>query len=174
MGNTPDEGKPAKKPFWDVGKDSKVYETTMKILAMRVAGIDDKTIADTLGLTTRTVWNYCFIAGKNKWADSFANAKDQIEFAIMPKVLREIEAGLEDRNRNEKTGLQVATFVALKMAEMTVAKQFEPASTAPVTNNVIAIRIEHATGAAVDVKEGNIGGVPAYSEGEVSNEPVAE
>lgn len=160
-----------KKPFWDVGKDSVVYEKAMRILALRATGIDDKSIADTMGCSMQTVWNYCYIAGKNGWADTFANAKDQIEFGIMPKVVREIEAGLEDRHRNEKTGLQVATAVALKVAEMTVAKRFEQTTSAQPISNVIAIRIEQAPGTEVSVRAGNIGGVPAYQEGEVTNEP---
>lgn len=141
----------------------------MKILALRATGMDDKAIADTMGLSAQTIWNYCYIAGKNGWTETFANAKDQIEFAIMPKVVREIEAGLDDRHRNEKTGLQVATAVALKVAEMTIAKRFEQTSSAQPISNVIAIRIEQAPGMTVDVREGNIGGVPAYVEGEVAN-----
>jgi len=155
----------AKKPFWDVGKQSKQYEQAMKILALRATGLDDKAIADAMGLSMQTIWNYCYVAGKNGWAEDFQNAKDQIEFRIMPKVVREIEAGLEDRHRNEKTGLQVATAVALKVAEMTVAKRFEQTSSAPPISNVIAIRIEQAPGTHVSVREGNIGGVPAYVEG---------
>lgn len=157
-----------KKPFWDVGKDSVVYERAMKILALRAAGVDDKSIADTLKLSMQTVWNYCYLAGKNGWADTFANAKDQIEFAIMPKVVREIEAGLDDRHRNEKTGLQVATTVALKVAEMTIAKKFEQATNDRPISNVIAIRIEHVGNAtAIEVLDANACGRPAYAEGEV-------
>jgi hypothetical protein len=155
-----------KKPFWDVGKDSKTYETCMKILSMRVAGIDDKTIADTLKLSMQTVWNYCYIAGKNKWADTFANAKDQIEFSIMPKVVRELEAGLDDRVRHVTSGMTVGQQMALQIAAGTVFKKFQEAGPERTTNNILAIRIETVAGAIVDIKEENIGGVPAYVEGE--------
>lgn len=159
-----------KKPFWDVSKDSKCYGTTMKILAMRVAGIDDKTIAETLKLSMQTIWNYCYIAGKNNWADTFANAKDQIEFAIMPKVVRELEAGLDDQTRHVTSGMPVAKQMALAIAAGTVFKKFDQAvgSDRPISN-VIAIRIEHAPGAAVEVREENIGGIPAYQDGEVTD-----
>jgi hypothetical protein len=163
-----------KKPFWDVGKDSVVYEKAMKMLALRTTGVDDKSIADTMGCSMQTVWNYCYMAGKNGWADTFANAKDQIEFSIMPKVVREIEAGLDDRHRNEKTGLQVATAVALKVAEMTVAKRFEQTTNVQPMSNIIAIRIEQAPGTEISVRAGNIGGVPAYAEGEVEDVGDAE
>lgn len=164
----------AKKAFWDIGKESKGYERCMQILAMRAAGIDDKEIAANLGLSMQTVWNYCYIAGKNEWGAEFANAKDNIEFRIMPKVMRELEAGLDDRHRNEKTGVQVATAVALKIAEGTVFKKFGDVGTQQQPNNIIAIRIENAGGTPMTIREENIQGTPAYVEGEVADEPVAE
>jgi hypothetical protein len=163
-----------KKPFWDVGKQSKQYEQAMKILALRATGLDDKAIADAMGLSMQTVWNYCYVAGKNGWGEDFQNAKDQIEFRIMPKVVRELEAGLDDRHRNEKTGLQVATAVALKVAEMTIAKRFEQTSSAQPISNVIAIRIENVGGGNVEVREGNIGGTPAYADGDTVDGTLAE
>lgn len=157
---------PAKKAFWDVGKESVVYEKCMQVLALKATGLDHQTIADTLKIARQTVHNYCYIAGKNGWADTFASAKDQIEFAIMPKVVREIEAGLQDNAVHSTSGMKVRTQVALKVAEMTIAKTFEQASSAPQVNNVIAIRIEQVAGAGLEVREGNIGGVPAYIDGE--------
>lgn len=163
-----------KKAFWDVGKDSVTYERCMQILAMRAAGIEDKDIAANLKLSMQTVWNYCYIAGKNNWTDEFANAKDNIKFRIMPKVMREIEAGLSDRHRNEKTGVQVATAVALKIAEGTVFKEFGDVGTQQVNNNIIAIRIETVPGQQMEIRAGAIAGTPAYAEGEVVDGPVAE
>lgn len=160
---------PPKKAFWDVGKDSKQYQRCMQILAMRTAGIEDKDIAETLKLSMQTVWNYSYIAGRNGWEQQFANAKDQIEFAIMPKVVRELEAGLDDRHRNEKTGVQVATAVALKIAEGTVFKKFGDVGSQQTNQNIIAIRIEQVGGAPMTIKEENIAGTPAYVEGEVSD-----
>lgn len=162
--------KVAKKPFWDVGKDSKAYERCMQILAMRTAGIEDKDIASNLGLSMQTVWNYCYIAGKNGWAETFANAKDQIEFAIMPKVVRELEAGLDDTARHQTSGMQVKTAVALKIAEMTIAKKFGDVGSQQAPNNVIAIRIEMAPGQQAEIRAGSISGTPAYSDGEVEDD----
>lgn len=170
----PTEPKPPKKPFWDVGKDTKQYETTMKILAMRTAGIEDKTIADTLGISPQTVWNYCYIAGKQGWADDFANAKDQIEFRIMPKVVRELERGLDDTQRHVTSGMTVGQQMALQIAAGTVFKRFEQAATEHQISNIVAIRIEHVGGGIVDVREGNTGGVPAYQDGETVDGILAE
>ena len=159
-----------KKPFWDVGKDSVIYERAMKVLAMRMAGIGDKDIADTMGLSMQTIWNYCYIAGKNEWVPEFGNAKDQIEFRILPKVVRNLEAALDDNTRHVTSGLKVKDQVALQIAEGTVFKKFEQAdaSQAPISN-IIAIRIEQVGGGTTEVREGNIGGVPAYVEGEVDD-----
>jgi hypothetical protein len=163
---------PIKKAFWDVGKDSKVYETAMRILALRTTGIDDRRIADTLNLSMQTIWNYCYIAGKNGWADDFANAKDQIEFRIMPKVIRNLEEGLDDNIRHETSGMQVKTQVALRIAEGTLFKKFEEAAVTTETNLTIGIRVEHVGGDSVDiaVRPGTITGVPAYLDAEVIKE----
>lgn len=160
--------KPAKKAFWDVGKDSVVYERAMQILALRATGIDDKEIADTLKLSMQTVWNYCYIAGKNGWAETFGNAKDQIEFGIMPKVVREIEAGLDDNTRHVTSGMKVRTAVALKVAEGTIFKRFEQTTGAAPISNVIAIRIENV-GAPIVETVRTYSGTPAYQEGEVTD-----
>ena len=166
--------KPVKKAFWDVGKESKVYEQAMKILALRATGLDDKAIADAMGLSMQTVWNYCYTAGKNGWATDFQNAKDQIEFGIMPKVVRELEAGLGDNARHQTSGMAVRTAVALKIAEGTIFKKFEQVADHQQISNVIAIRIEHAPGALLEMRAGSGGGTPAYSEGEVVNEDTAK
>ncbi len=159
-----------KKPYWDVGKDSKAYEQAMRILAMRTAGIDDKEIAANLGLTTRTVWNYCYIAGKNGWADSFTNAKDQIEFGIMPKVVRELEAGLDDQTRHVTSGMKVSQQMALKIAEGTVFRSFEAAAgDGTVVNNIIGIRIQTVPGAVTEMRVESGGDTPAYSDAEVDD-----
>jgi hypothetical protein len=159
-----------KKPWWDVGKDSKQYEQAMKILAMRTAGFDDKAIADALRLSMQTVWNYSYLAGKNGWAtEGFATAKDQIEFGIMPKVVRELEAGLDDRTRHSTSGMTVAQQMALEIAGGTVFKKFEQTAGAAQINNVIAIRIEHAPGANIEMRTDSGGGTPAYVEAEVQD-----
>jgi hypothetical protein len=158
---------PAKKPFWDVGKDSKTYDRAMKILALRATGLDDKSIADTMGLAMQTIWNYCYIAGRNGWADTFSNAQEQIEFGIMPKVVRELEAGLEDNARHQTSGMKVKTMVALKIAEGTVFKRFEQSSNDRPVSNIIAIRIENI-GAPIQPTH-TYSGTPAYMEGEVDD-----
>ncbi len=83
----------------------------------------------------------------------------------MPKVVREIEAGLDDNNRHVTSGMKVATQVALKVAEMTIAKRFEQVSNDRPISNVIAIRIENV-GAPVVETARTYSGTPAYSEGE--------
>ena len=159
-----------KKPFWQVGKDSKQYEQAMKILAMRTAGLDDKAIADAMGLSMQTVWNYSYIAGKNGWSTDFANAKDQIEFGIMPKVVRELEAGLDDRTRHVTSGMTVSQQMALKIAEGTVFKKFEQVGgDGTVVNNIIGIKIQTVPGAVTEMRVESGGDTPAYCDGEVDD-----
>ena len=165
IASDPSADTPAKKPFWDVGKESIQYEKAMKCLAMRLAGIDTKEIAVALGCTQQTVWNLCYMAGKNGWADTFATAKDQIEFAIMPKVVRNLEASLDDHVRHMTSGMPVSTQVALAIAQGMVFERGGDTSGVQGTSTAIAIRIEMPAGLALPVREGTISGVPAYGPG---------
>lgn len=152
-----------KKPYWYRERTSKAYEQSMRIFAMRAAGIDDKQIAEALRMNVQSVHNLVQIAGKNGWvSDQLAKAKDVVEFQILPKVLRELEAGLDDAHRNEKTGMQVKTLVAMKVAENTVFKSFEQAGGGNTNNNAISIKIEMVPGPPQQMREGTIAGSPAY------------
>lgn len=158
---------PSKKPYWDIGKESVQYEKAMKCLAMRAAGIDDKAIADALNCKIQTVWNLCYTAGKNKWAETFATARDQIEFAIMPKVVRNLERSLDDGERHQTSRVPVGTQVALAIAQGMIFERGGDPGTPQGMTTAIAIRIEMPAGLALPIREGTISGVPAYSvEGE--------
>lgn len=162
---------PAEKKWWTRDKGTLAYERAMQILAMRAAGLEDKEIASSLKITPQSVWNYCYLAGKNEWiTDELMNAKDTVEFKILPKAMRVIEEGLDDEHRNEKTGFQVKQQIALKMAELSLGRQFEDGNAAKSVSNVIAIRIEQPPGVPMVIREGTIGGTPAYQDAEVADD----
>jgi hypothetical protein len=157
-----------KKPWWYRPKTSDAYEQAMKVLAMRTAGCTTDQIADALKCGTQHVHNLVQLAGKNGWmTEQLATAKDVVEYQIMPKVLRELEAGLDDGHRNEKTGMQVKTLVALKVAENTVFKSFDQVQAGAQTNNGLSITINMPPGPPQTVREGTVSGAPAYVDGEV-------
>lgn len=155
-----------KKPFWDVGKGSKSYEQCQKVLALKAVGMEAAKIAETLGIGKQSVHNLMYLAGKNGWLKEFANAREQIEYRIMPKALRVLEEGLDDAQRHTTSGQTVAQQIALEVAGGTVFKQFESQGTAAPTTNVIGIKIQMVPGVATEMREGSGGGIPAYEEGE--------
>jgi hypothetical protein len=157
-----------KKAFWDVGKGSKSYEQAQKVLALKATGMDAASIAEALGYSKQTVHNLTYIASKNGWLTEFANAREQIEYRIMPKVLRVIEEGLEDTIRHSTSGQTVAQQIALDVAGGTVFKQFEQAqSGSPAVSNIIGIKVQIVPGGVTELADDSGGGVPAYADGEV-------
>lgn len=157
------------KPYWYRTKSSKAYEQAMKILALKAAGVEEKQIAETLGIKLQSVYNYCYIAGQNGWVtDELANAKDTIEYKILPKALRRLEEGLNDTHRNEKTGMQVATTVALKIAEGTVFKKFDQEGGGTNQQTAVALTINMPPGTVThEMRPGTVAAAPAYEEAEV-------
>jgi hypothetical protein len=163
----PQCGTVPKKPFWYRLPDSQVRETAVKIMAMRLAGASEDEICNVLGILKETAQNYIYIAGRNGWL-TYHSAREHIENTIIPKVLRNIEEGLDDKHRHQTSGMSVGTAVALKVAEGTVFKRFDDhGGQAPVAT-MIAVKIEMPVGALPTIREGTTGGTPAYLEGEVA------
>jgi hypothetical protein len=144
-----------------------VRETAVKIMGMRLAGATEDEICQVLGLLKETVKNYIYIAGRNGWL-TYHSAREQIENSIIPKVLQNIQEGLDDTHRNEKTQMQVKTLVALKVADGTVFKGFDTGTGQVSAPTMIAVKIEMPIGPVPQVREGTTGGAGAYIEGEVA------
>lgn len=159
-----------KKAFWDVGKGSKQYEQAQKVLALKATGMDAASIAEALGFSKQTVHNLTYIASKNGWLTEFANAREQIEYRIMPKVLRELEDGLDDKRRHVTSQQTVGQQIALEIAGGTIFKQFEQAqSGSPAVSNIIGIRVQVVPGGVTEMTDDSGGGTPAYVDGEVTD-----
>lgn len=149
--------------WWMAPPNSKIRKTAVKILALRLRGMPDAEIATALGLASPSVVRgYIHRAYKNGWlTDDLDNPKDELEYAIGHKLVRNIHQALDsgDPERKDKMTLEVA--------KGTLFKQFDQqAATSAPALNVLAIKIEMPIGVPGTVREGTMGGSPAYVEGE--------
>jgi len=157
-----------KKPYWHVERGSKIHIAAMRILTMRAAGADDKDIAAQLDIKLQTLSNYVHMAQRSGLIDSeYLQARDQLEFAIVPKALKNIAEALDDNVRHSTSGMRVKDQVALKIVEGTVFKEFDHADGMEHVNTAIGINIIMPPGPVQQVREGAVGGVPAYQDAEV-------
>ncbi len=151
-------------PDWRLPVDSEIREAANRILALRAGGLTPQEIGDKLGLNPSSFNMYLYRAHKNGWLE-YNNAKEAIEYGLMPKALKILDRAMEDEhNRHQTTGLTVAAQVAMKVAEGVTFKEFGPdLSTGSVLpQTAISIRIEQPANPTF-VRPGTIGG---YLEGE--------
>lgn len=150
-------------PSWRLPDNSVFHETAEKILALRAGGMTNQEIGDYLGLKPQSLRTYLYRSHRNGRLD-YNSAKETIEYGLVPKALRNLDDGLDDNHRNEKTGLKVKHLIALKIAEGVSFKEFGPDLTTgqPLSQTAISIKIEQPTNPA-PIRQGTIGG---YLEGE--------
>lgn len=142
-------------------KNSVIRQKALAIMAMRLAGHDNEAIAKELDLSEKSLNQYLWMAGKNGWIPrkrGFADPKDTLEFSLAHKVVANLHDAMDDETRNEKTGMQVKTEVALEVAKGTLFKRFADQSTAPTQSTVLAVRIEMPPGVQTTIREGTTGG----------------
>ena len=167
---------PAQLAIQKLPKNSVVRQKALAIMAMRLAGHDNKVIADELGLSEKSLNQYLWMAGKRGWIPrkrGFADPKDELEFSLSHKVVQNLHDALDDETRNEKTGMPVKTEVALEVAKGTLFKRFADATTQAPPTTVLAVRIEMPPGTPTEIRQGTTGGVGRWAEGEVLDvEPV--
>jgi len=134
-------------------------EHAMKIIALRLGGMEDKEIAEYLEVSPKSLNQYVWIAGKNGWLESFSSAKEAIEYGLAHKVLRNLDEALDDDTRPMTGGPKNRTAVALKIAEGTMFKQFGDGVTSTAApQTMIAIKIEQPR-EAQPMRAGTIGGM---------------
>lgn len=157
--------------WWKLDKSSKQYEQARKVLALKACGMVAADIAESMGVSKQTVHNLTYLAGKNGWIQDFQNAREQIEYGILPKALRVLEDGLTDKVRHSTSGQTVAQQIAIDIAKGSVFKDFEAAAGAqqvPV-NNIIGIKIQMVPGGVTEMRDGSGGDTPAYIDGEAED-----
>lgn len=150
--------------WWKAPPNSKIRKTAMKIVAMRLGKFADADIAIALGLASAAVVRgYVHRAYKNGWlTEPLDDPKDQIEYEILHKVVRNMHEALDapEDERRDKMTVEVAKGTIFKSFDQTAGATAQPM-------NVLAIKIQMPEGAQVAVREGTMGGRPAYLEGEV-------
>jgi hypothetical protein len=136
----------------------------MQILALRVAGLDEGQISEQLSLSKGTIRNYIYLAGRHGWLDAdvmMANPVERIEYGLLHKVVRNLDASLDSEDKAERAA------VTDKLFDATLAKHWAPVVSAGSAQTLVAIRIEHPQGPPQAIREGTVQGVSAWTEGEV-------
>lgn len=157
------------KPYWWRPDDSKCRKHAEKILVLRGAGHDDATIAKKLKMTEQGVRQYVYLARKNHWVDDNGEMVDleaKMSIEVDRKVVRNINHALDGGMTNWQT--HEMTLAAAKGRG--IFKSHDAAEgSASVQIPVVAIQvIMPALGAEQQVvNEANVGGVPAFTDGEV-------
>ena len=144
----------------------------LAIVAMRAQGYTSDEIATELKVKVDTLSTYVHRAVKSgflvnsKGESLLADPKDQVEYELAHKVVRNLGVLLDCGD------LKTQKEVTLEVAKGTLFKKFDQQVNMPLPNmNVLSLRIEMPRGAeAITVREGSIGGKPAYLEGERTDE----
>lgn len=157
----------AENQYWYRPPDSKARKMFEKIAVMREAGRNDEEIAKKLKTTAASVRQYVYLAKKNGWADDEGEPVDleaELALNIDRKVVRNINHVLDGGMQNWQA--HEMTIAAAKGRG--IFKSHDKTESGPVGMPIVAIKVE-MVGATQPVVEANVGGVPAFIEGEVAN-----
>jgi transposase len=153
--------------YWYRPPDSKARKYFEKIAVMRAAGHHDEEIAKRLKTTAASVRQYVYLAKKNGWATDEGEPVDleaELALNIDRKVVRNINHVLDGGMQNWQA--HEMTIAAAKGRG--IFKNHEKNEGGPAQMPIVAIKVE-MVGAVQPVVEANVGGVPAYVEGEVED-----
>jgi predicted transcriptional regulator len=132
----------------------------LKIVAMREADVSDEGIAAELGISKNTISGYLHKAGRNGWLD-FADPKNQLEYQLMHKVVRNLDEALDDTTRHITSGVMVKTAVAEKIAEGALYPRLA-GQQAAVAQTLVGIKIQIVGGEPGQMREGTVMGSNSY------------
>jgi transposase len=161
-----------KKQWWYRPADSKARKVVEKIVVMDAAGQKDAEIAKRLKTTEATIRQYRYLAKKNGWLrldedgeEEMVDLEAELAMTVDRKIVRNIDASLDGQMTNWQT--HEMTMAAAKGRGI-----FKGDKTSEGMGNALAVvKIEvimPPVGASDQtVVEANIGGAPAYVEGEV-------
>lgn len=151
---------------WYCPDNSKVRPVALQIIAMRLSGMEDPTIAKSLGISEKSLSPYVYRATKNGWLDIDYDPKERIQFQVMHKVVRNLEEGLESKGIMN-TGMKERTHVALKIAEGTIFKGFDQQVAPQSSSTVVAVQVVMPDGPRQVIRADTTGGIPAFQDAEV-------
>lgn len=170
-GNT---GVPAidpKKQWWYRPADSKARKLVEKIVVMRAAGHDDKEIAKRLHTTEGSVRQYVYVAKKNGWLDADDEPVDiesELALTIDRKIVRNIDASLDGNMTNWQTHeMTIAAAKGRGHFKTHEVSKNEGSSAMPVVAIQVIMPPVGAGDQLPEVREDQMGGVPAYTEGDI-------
>lgn len=164
-----------KKQYWWRPADSKSRKLFEKIAVMDAAGHDDTAIAKRLKTTPQTIRQTRYIAKKNGWVDADGEVVDleaELAFNIDRKIVRNIGAALDGQMTNYQTH-EMTIHAAkgrgiFKNHEKTEATSAMPMVAIQVIMPPVGAGDQQVGG--IEIAEDQIGGVPAYAEGEIVGE----
>ena len=162
------------KQWWYRPADSKARKIVDKIVVHRAAGRSDADIAKLVKTTEASVRQYVYLARKNGWLDDEDAPVDleaELALDVDRKVVRNIGAALDGQMTNWQT--HEMTMAAAKGRG--IFKTHEKSDGAVQTAlPVVAIQVIMPTIGAEDqrpeITEADMGGVPAYTDGEVEED----
>lgn len=159
------------KQWWYRPADSKARKIAEKIVVMREAGRSDADIAKKLKTTEGSVRQYIYLARKNGWLGDDDEPVDlELELALTTdrKVVRNISASLDGQMTNWQT--HEMTIAAAKGRGIFKNHETGKQDQGPAMQ-VVAIQVVMPPVGAGDqqrqITDGEMGGVPAYIEGDV-------
>lgn len=161
----PEEEYDVTKESWYLPPDSKVRQTALQIIAMRISGMEDPQIADALKISQKSISPYIYRAGRNGWLN-LDNPVERVQYELMHKVVRNLAEGLDDSVRHQTSGMPVKTAVALKIAEGTIFREQRTPEDS-TGSQIVAIKIEMVNGAPTTMRPDTTGGIPNYLDAEV-------
>ena len=158
------EESPAIQAVRRIPKNSVIRQKALAIMAMRLAGHDNETIAKELQLSQGSLNQYLWMAGKNGWIPrkrGFADPKDSLEFSLAHKVVKNLGDLLDSEDAETKKE------VTLEVAKGTLFKRFSDQNAQAPQTTVLAVRIEMPAGEPTIIRERTTGGRGRWIEGEV-------
>ncbi len=160
--------KDVKQEYWYRPPDSKARKLFEKIAVLRAAGHDDEAIAKKLHTTPQSVRQYVYLAKKNGWADNEGEPVDleaEMALNVDRKLVRNLNNALDGGMTNWQTH-----EVTLELAKRRkVVTDVQDAAGQQALPGVVAIQVVMPPLGVADqvIIEKNVGGVPAFQEGEV-------
>mgnify|MGYP001583607559 CR=1 FL=1 len=163
---------PREKQPWYRPPDSKFRKQAEKIAVHRAAGRKAPEIAKRMGTTEGNIRHVEYIARKNGWYDDDGEPVDleaDMAMTMDRKLVRNIDASLDGQMTNWQTHEMTLELMKRRKVINDVEQNADPHTGL----SVVAIRIEMPAIGAGDQTfiEENVGGTPAYLEGEVAESP---
>ncbi len=161
-----------KKQWWHRPSDSKARKKAEKIAVMRAAGHKSDVIAKRLHTTEGTVRQIMFIARKNGWLDDNDEPVDleaELAFEVDRKIVRNVSASLDGQMTNWQTHeMTIAAAKGRGVFKTHEVNKNEGVQSMPLVAIQVVMPPVGAGDQLPDIKEDQMGGVPAYfSEGDI-------